>query len=232
MVPKHLIFLIKHPLSMDIPPIDTKFLRPATRGQFNKNREVFEKAYRQVLDSLKDLSGVVYVPVVYAFPFILVKEQRLDAERVLVLRFLSVTSVDSYDVDRLGIYISTYVSELDYEDMVACFATELAHFVYLKGEVKVDPRLLPAHLEDGDLDVHGKQGEDQAAQERALFNDPVSGWLENFNNKMMSGELISKVKDHANMMQFGNFLEVVLGEKYAELKAKQLEKLKDKIRQK
>lgn len=82
------------------------------------------------------------------------------------------------------------------------------------------------------MDVHGKQGEDQAAQERALFNDPVSGWLENFNNKMMSGELISKVKDHANMMQFGNFLEVVLGEKYAELKAKQLEKLKDKIRQK
>jgi len=217
---------------MDIPPIDTKFLRSSAKGQFNKNKETFEKAYRQVLGSLKDPSDLAYIPVVYAFPFVLVKEQRLDTKRILVLRFLSVTSVDSYDVDRLGIYISTYVGELDFEDIVACFATELAHFVYLRGEVKVDPRLLPAHLGEGDLDLHEKQEEDQAAVERALFNEPVCGWLENFDNKMKTGEPVGKVKDHANMMQFGNFLEVVLGEKYAELKTKQLEKLKSKLQQK
>ncbi len=220
---------------MDIPPIDTKFLRPSAKGQFNKNKETFEKAYRQVLGSLKNPSDLGYIPIVYAFPFVLVKEQRLDADKILVLRFLSVTSVDSYDVDRLGIYISTYVSELDYEDIVACFATELAHFVYLKGEVKVDPRLLPAHLNDGDLGMHEKQEQEEdqtAAMERTLFNEPVCGWLEGFDNKMRTGEPISKAKDHANMMQFGNFLEVVLGEKYAELKAKQLEKLKSKLQQK
>lgn len=212
-----------------MPPVDTKFLRPSARGQFNKNKETFEKAYKQVLDNLKDPSDLAYIPIVYVFPFVLVKEQRVDAEKVLVLRFLSVTSVDSYDVDKLGIYISTYVSELDFEDIVSCFATEIAHFVYLKGEVKVDPRLLPAHLSDGNLGIHGKQEEDQATQERALFNDPVCRWLESFDDKMRTGEPISKIKDHANTMQFGNFLEVVLGEKYAELKAKQLEKLKSKL---
>jgi hypothetical protein len=215
---------------MDIPPIDTKFLRPSAKGQFNKSKETFEKAYSQALDSLKKPSDLAYIPVVYAFPFVLVKEQQLDTERILILRFLSVTSVDSYGVDKLGIYISTYVNELDYEDIVACFATELAHFIYLKGEVKVDPRLLPAHMDNNDLDINEKQEEDQASIERALFNDPVFSWLESFDNKMRMGEPINKVKDHANTMRFGNFLETVLGEKYAELKTKQLEKIKSKLK--
>ena len=97
---------------MDIPPINTKFLRPSAKGQFNKNKETFEKAYNQALDNLKKPSDLAYIPVVYAFPFVLVKEQQLDTEKILVLRFLSVTSVDSYDVDKLGIYMSTYVKGL------------------------------------------------------------------------------------------------------------------------
>ena len=47
---------------------------------------------------------------------------------------------------------------------------------------------------------------------------------------MRIGEPISKIKDHANTMRFGNFLETVLGEKYAELKTKQLEKIKSKLK--
>ena len=218
---------------MDVPALDVRFLRPSARGKFSKSMETFERAYGQVLECLKTPADLAYVPTVYAFPFVLVKEQRLDAERFLVLRFLSVTSVDPHDLDRLGIYISTYAAELDYEDIASCLATEIAHFAYLKGEVKVDPRLLPTHPSEDDLGVNDEQEKDQAvAQERALYNEPVHGWLENFDAKMKTGEPINKIKENANTMQFTNFLEAALGEKYAELKAKQLEKLKSKLQQK
>ncbi len=211
---------------MDIPPMDIDFLQEPNKSQFNSSfKQVFENAYKTVLDSVKDPADLPYIPKLYAFPFLLIKIVGLNGKQSIKLTYTAQTSVDPSDVQKLAIFIVTYLSARSYEEIGGCLAHELAHFIFLKGQVDIDPTLIMAQIQGGYLQMRQVQ-ENGEATCREKFREPVCQWLLENDRKMRTGEIVKAIRNNAETMNYSNFLKVTLGTKYEEVINKQVEKLK------
>ena len=207
--------------------IDTRFLTPKVAKKFDKkSRQVFEKAYLEVLESLADPKNLPYVPTLYIFPYLLIKVIPVSTREGVLLTESAMQSIDPSDTMKLAIFASVYMKRLPFKEIVCTLAHEIVHFIAKRGSVDVTLEDVRARLLGrGYLDVHKSQ-EQAARKAYDLFKEPLRSRLIRSDKGITARKYKKEVTAGAKFMKSDDFLEYILGDKYDNFEKEVIEKLK------